>query len=109
MKGFQTVADLVKAGVKVSLQTDSLTPMIYFPILPMSAIKAGLTREEALKCVTINPAEALHIEDKVGSLEPRKDADIVIWSGDPFDFYNHVDSVYIDGKLRYSNKNNQKD
>jgi len=109
VKGFQTVADLVKAGVKVSLQTDSLTPMIYFPILPMSAIKAGLTREEALKCVTINPAEALHIEDKVGSLEPRKDADIVIWSGDPFDFYNHVDSVYIDGKLRYSNKNNQKD
>jgi imidazolonepropionase-like amidohydrolase len=40
----------------------------------------------------------LGIEDRVGSLEPGKDADIVIWSGDPFDFYSSVEQVFIDGK-----------
>ena len=55
-------------------------------------------KEDALKCVTINPAEMLSIDDRVGSLEPGKDADIVIWSGDPFDFYSKVEQVFIDGK-----------
>ena len=96
-RGFKTAVDLNKAGVKVSLQTDSLTPMNYFPIIPMNVIKEGMSREDALKCVTINPAEALRIDDLVGSLEPGKDADIVIWSGDPFDFYSKVEQVFING------------
>jgi imidazolonepropionase-like amidohydrolase len=89
---------LVRAGVKVALQTDSLTPMNYFPLLPMYVIKHGLTREEALKCVTINPAEILNIQSRVGSLEPKKDADIVIWSGHPFEFYSQVERVLINGR-----------
>ncbi|MHA1135737.1 MAG: amidohydrolase [Candidatus Thorarchaeota archaeon] len=96
-KGFKTAVDLNKAGVKVCLQTDSLTPMNYFPILPMNVIKEGMSREDALKCVTINPAEALRIDDLVGSLEPGKDADIVLWSGDPFEFYSKVEQVFING------------
>ena len=97
-RGFRTAVELNEAGVKVALQTDSLTPMNYFPLLPMNVIKEGMRREEALKCVTINPAEMLKIDDRVGSLEPGKDADIVIWSGDPFDFYSKVEQVFIDGK-----------
>ena len=97
-RGFRTAVELNKAGVKVALQTDSLTPMSYFPLLPMNVIKEGMSREDALKCVTINPAEMLKIDDKVGSLEPGKDADIVIWSGDPFEFYSKVEQVFINGK-----------
>jgi imidazolonepropionase-like amidohydrolase len=97
-RGFRTAVELNEAGVKVALQTDSLTPMNYFPLLPMNVIKEGMSREDALKCVTINPAEMLEIDDRVGSLEPGKDADIVIWSGDPFDFYSKVEQVFIDGK-----------
>ncbi len=97
-RSFHTVVKLVQAGVKVALQTDSLTPMNFFPLLPMFVKKAGLSEDEALKCVTINPAEILGIDNKVGSLESGKDADIVIWSGDPFDFYSEVEQVFINGK-----------
>ncbi|MHA2264393.1 MAG: amidohydrolase [Candidatus Thorarchaeota archaeon] len=97
-RGFKTVVDLVKAGAKVALQTDSLTPMNYFPLLPMYAIKEGLSPEEALRCVTLNAAEILRIEDRVGSLEKGKDADIVIWSGNPFEFYSKPKTVFINGK-----------
>ncbi|MHA1576623.1 MAG: amidohydrolase family protein, partial [Candidatus Thorarchaeota archaeon] len=84
--------------VKVALQTDSLTPMLHFPLLPMYAIKSGMSRDDALKCVTINPAEILDIHHRVGSLEPGKDADIVIWSGHPFEFYSKVERAFINGK-----------
>ncbi|TFG31081.1 amidohydrolase [Candidatus Thorarchaeota archaeon] len=96
-RGFKTAVELNRAKVKVALQTDSLTPMNYFPILPMSVIKEGMSRDDALKCVTINPAEILEIDDLVGSLETGKDADIVIWSGDPFEFYSKVEQVFING------------
>jgi imidazolonepropionase-like amidohydrolase len=97
-RGFRTAVELNEAGVKVALQTDSLTPMNYFPLLPMNVIKEGMSKEDALKCVTINPAEMLKIDGRIGSLEPGKDADIVIWSGDPFDFYSKVEQVFIEGK-----------
>lgn len=97
-RGFKTAVILAKAGVKVALQTDSLTPMNYFPLLPISVIKEGLSKEEALKCVTINPAEILGLGDRIGSLDPGKDADIVIWSGHPFDYYSKVEKVFINGQ-----------
>lgn len=104
-RSFKTVVSLVKAGVKVALQTDSLTPMDFFQLLPMYAIKEGLTRDEALNCVTRNPAEILGIYDRVGSLDEGKDADIVIWSDHPFEFYSKVEKVFINGKEVYSVKN----
>ncbi len=64
----------------------------------MFLIKEGLTEEEALRCVTINPAEILGISNRVGSLTKGKDADIVIWDGNPFDFYSKVEQVFINGK-----------
>lgn len=96
-RGFETAVALHNAGVKVALQTDSLTPMLHFPLLPMHVIKFGMTREDALRCVTLNPAEILRIDDRVGSLEKGKDADIVVWSEHPFEFYSKVEHVFING------------
>ena len=62
----------------------------------------GLSPEQALALVTINPARQLKIDDRVGSLRPGKDADIVVWSGDPLSVYSVVEQTFVDGQLRYS-------
>ena len=59
---------------------------------------AGMSADEALKLVTIYPARQLHIEAKTGSLEPGKDADFVIWSGNPLSNYTNVKQTWIDGR-----------
>lgn len=58
----------------------------------------NMSADDALKLVTINPAIQLHIENKVGSLEPGKDADFVIWNGPPLSNYSRVDQTWIDGR-----------
>ena len=58
-------------------------------------------RDEALRWITANPAWALGIQDRVGSLEEGKNADVVLWSGDPFSVYSIPDQVWIDGALRW--------
>ena len=65
--------------------------------------RAGIDipRERAIRWITANPAKALGVDDRVGTLENGKDADVVVWSGDPFSVYSHADLVYIDGVLRY--------
>jgi imidazolonepropionase-like amidohydrolase len=60
-----------------------------------------VSRDEALRWITLNPAWALGIEDRTGSLEVGKAADVVIWSADPFSVYSLADQVYIDGALIY--------
>lgn len=68
--------------------------------------RAGLpvTEDEAIKWLTINPAWALGLDDKIGSLEVGKNADIVLWSGDPFSVYTRTERVWIDGALRFDRK-----
>ena len=83
-KSFETPGILHRAGVKVSIITDA--PVIPLQALPMCAgmaARAGLPLEEAWKAITINPAESIGIADRVGSLEPGKDGDLVIWNDDP--------------------------
>lgn len=65
--------------------------------------RAGLavTPEHAITWVTANPARALGIDSRTGTLEPGKMADVVLWSGDPFSVYTYADQVYIDGALRF--------
>lgn len=102
-KSFDTPKVLVEAGVKVAIMTDS--PIIPIEGLTMSAAlayKAGLDEMEALKCITINPAEILEIEDRVGSLEVGKDADIVIWDNHPFDLQASPTHTIIDGNIVFS-------
>lgn len=64
----------------------------------------GMTEEEALKMVTINPAKMLHIDKYVGSIEAGKDADLVLWSGNPLSVYSHPEIVWIDGAIYYSSE-----
>jgi len=68
-----------------------------------SGIQAGVpvTREQAIKWITINPAWALGIDSVTGSLEPGKAADVVLWSGDPFSIYTRAELVFNDGWLLF--------
>jgi len=88
---------LAKAGVKVALQADTSGDTKYLPIHVGLAIREGMDEEAAFRGVTITAAEILGIEDRVGSLEVGKDADIAIFDGHPFCNLTHCDMVFIDG------------
>ncbi|HEX2591926.1 MAG TPA: amidohydrolase [Rhizomicrobium sp.] len=64
-----------------------------------------ITRAHAVAWMTANPAKALHILDKTGTLEPNKDADVVLWDRDPFSVYAHAEKVFVDGALLYDRDN----
>ena len=91
-----------KRGVLVSVNSDSAE---HARRLNTEAAKSmhwgGLTEDEALSFVTINPAKQLKIDARVGSLEAGKDADVVIWNKHPLSTYAIVDRVYIDGQQYY--------
>jgi imidazolonepropionase-like amidohydrolase len=91
-----------RRGVLVSVNSDSAE---HARRLNTEAAKSmhwgGLTEEEALALVTINPAKQLKIDQRVGSLETGKDADVVIWNKHPLSTYAIVDRVYIDGEMYY--------
>ena len=74
---------------------------VLHPMCSALAYKAGLDEMEALKAITINPAEILGINDRVGSIEVGKDADLVIWDKHPFDLQANVEYTIIDGKIVY--------
>ena len=97
-KTWETPGILAKAGCHVSIITDApVTPLHYLPLCAGLAIKAGMDEYEALRAVTINPAEHLGIADRVGSLEEGKDADVVIVDGCPFDVTGVIKHVLING------------
>jgi imidazolonepropionase-like amidohydrolase len=66
-----------------------------------NAAGIAVTEDDAIKWLTINPAWALGLDDRVGSLEVGKNADLVLWSGDPFSVYTRTERVWIDGALRF--------
>lgn len=97
---FETPSLLNKAGLKVAIMTDHpVIPLQYLPICAALAAREGMDEEEALRSITINAAKALSIDNKVGSIEPGKDADIVIYNGHPFDLRNKVKFVMINGQV----------
>ncbi|HAS74906.1 MAG TPA: amidohydrolase [Clostridiales bacterium UBA8960] len=101
-KTFDTPGIMVKAGVKIAIMTDSpVIPLEYLPMAAALAHKAGLDEMEALKCITINPAEILGISHRLGSIEAGKDADIVIWDGHPFDLQARVAYTLVNGQVVY--------
>ena len=102
-KSWQTPGILSRAGCHVSIITDcTVIPQQYLPICAGMAVKAGMDPFEALKAITINPAEHIGIADRVGTLEVGKDADVVIVDGSPFEVSGMVHRVLIDGKTVYS-------
>ena len=66
-----------------------------------AAIGLPVAPADAIKWLTLNPAWALGLDDRIGSLEPNKNADLVLWSGDPFSVYTRAEKVWIDGALRF--------
>jgi len=100
-KTWDTPGILAKAGIKVSIITDSpVIPQHYLPLCAGLAIKAGMDPFDALKAITINPAEHIGIADRVGSLEVGKDADIVLCDGDITLSSTKVKAVYLDGEKK---------
>ncbi|NLJ40407.1 MAG: amidohydrolase [Clostridiales bacterium] len=95
---FKAPGILSKAGLKIAMMTDHpVIPIQYLPVCAAIAVKEGMDEMEALKSITINAAEITGIADRVGSLEEGKDADIVIYDGDPLDVRSKTEWVFIDG------------
>ncbi|MGX6592042.1 amidohydrolase [Cetobacterium ceti] len=98
-KSFKTVNALYKAGVKIAIMTDHyVIPQHALNLCAAMAMKAGLPEFEALKAITVNPAEILNIDSRKGSLKEGLDGDIVIWSNHPLLLESQVEKVYIEGK-----------
>ena len=92
-------AILARARVPVAICTDHpVIPIQYLPICAALAVRGGLEPEEALAAITIHPARLAGLDKRVGSLEPGKDADIVVTTGHPLDWNGKVRYVFIGGK-----------
>lgn len=73
-----------------------------------AVLYGGLPEEEALKLVTLNPARMLHIDSKVGSLKPGKDADVVVWSANPLSIYAKAERTFVDGVAYWDMERDEK-
>jgi len=96
---------MVKKGVVVSVNSDSAEHARRLNTEAAKSMKwGGLTEDEAIALVTINPAKQLRIDNRVGSLEVGKDADVVVWNHHPLSSYAIAEQVYIDGTVYYDRK-----
>ena len=102
-KSFTTPGVLYRAGLTVSIITDApVIPLQYLPLAAGLAAAAGLPMDEAWRAITINPAQSLGIADRVGSLEPGKDADLVLWTADPLTTIGgEAYMTIVNGKIVY--------
>lgn len=96
---------LSENGIKFAICTDHPeTPIQYLPLTAALAVRGGLSREEALRGITINAAEILGAADRVGSVEIGKDADLSLFSGDPLDLTVTPEMVFVNGSLAYTKR-----
>jgi imidazolonepropionase-like amidohydrolase len=97
----ETAARLHEAGIPFAFQSgfESYVPKTRVVLFEAAmAVANGLPRTVALEALTIQAARILGIADRVGSLEPGKDADLVLFDGDPFEYTTHVCGVIIEGE-----------
>jgi imidazolonepropionase-like amidohydrolase len=99
----ENAALLRKAGVKVALVGNGDGDEEHFNARNLkyeagSAVAYGMSYDDALRAVTLTPAELFGLSDRVGSLQAGRDANIVVWSGDPFEFSTQVEHVFIKGR-----------
>lgn len=106
---FKTGGVLEKAGVVVGFHTDDpITDSRLFLRSAALAVRAGMTREGALRAMTLAGAQMLDLQGRVGSLEAGKDADFIVLSGDPLSVYTQVQETWIEGR-RVFNREDAKD
>ena len=105
VKGNMALVD--HAGARVIVHSDDPSGSQRLNQEAAKAMAAGaeiglpVSEEQAIKWLTINPAWALGLNDRIGSLEPGKNADVVLWSGDPFSVYTRAEKVWVDGAMLY--------
>jgi imidazolonepropionase-like amidohydrolase len=104
----RNAAILSSAGIKVVIKGEEafgVGTIRELPLLAAFAVKGGLNRNLALRAITLSAAEVLGVSDRIGSIEPGKDADLVVFSGDPLQYQTIVERVFIDGKSVYEKTN----
>lgn len=98
----QNAALMHERGVLTSVNSDDEVLARRMNIEAAKSVRYGMSRQEALALVTINPARQLGIGDRTGSLEKGKDADVLIWNGDPLSIYSRVDYTLVEGRIVFS-------
>jgi imidazolonepropionase-like amidohydrolase len=99
---FESPRRLEEAGARVAFHTDDwITDSRFFLRMAALGVRSGMSREKALAALTIEGARMLDLDDRVGTLEPGKDADFVILSGDPFSVYTRVLETWVEGVSRF--------
>ena len=98
-------ADLLsRQGLRVALHTSASSAAQYLLMNAAYAVRYGMDQDKAFRAVTSYPAELLHLEDRIGSIEVGKDADLVILSGEPFGFASRVEKVLVNGSIVFERK-----
>ncbi|MEZ0165669.1 amidohydrolase [Kineococcus sp. LSe6-4] len=93
---------LAGAGLRVALTTDHpVVPIQFLPVSAAFAVREGMDPHEALRALTLNPARILGLDDRVGSLAPGLDGDVVVWSGNPLDVMSRALHVVLGGRPVY--------
>lgn len=93
---------LARAGVKVAIQMDGSSETQFLPLAAGVAVREGMPEEDAFKAITINAAEIIGLDDRVGSLEKGKDADVAIFDGHPFNTMTKCVKVILKGRVAFS-------
>jgi imidazolonepropionase-like amidohydrolase len=89
---------LLEAGVLTALHSDDSQVASRMNWEAGKMLRAGVSEEDALALVTINPARIFRLDERIGSLEPGKDADFVIWSGHPLSQFTRAEQTWVDGR-----------
>lgn len=104
----QGPAIMQRVGLNVAINSDDAEMARRLNQEAAKSIKyGGLTEEEALRMVTINPAKMLHVDDKVGSIRAGKDADLVLWSDNPLSIYAKAEKTIVDGIVYFDRQKDQ--
>ncbi|AJY77546.1 hypothetical protein VN24_06225 [Paenibacillus beijingensis] len=100
--GWETYAALHEAGVRISFTTDHpVLPIQYLPMSAGLAVRAGLSAEAAWRGLTLNAARHLRLSERTGSLKPGKDADLVLWDGDPVTEGGQAELTIAGGRITF--------
>ena len=105
LSDFKTPGELQKAGVLVALTTDHAVSRIqYLPLCAALAVKEGMSEWGALRAITIDATRICRVDDRLGSLKVGKDADIVIYDGDPFQITSSVKYTVVNGQIAWQSR-----
>ncbi len=96
-------ADMARRGIPFALVSgdDESAPHVTLVERAQRAVRSGLSPERALRAITIDAARIMRIDNRVGSVEAGKDADLVLYDGDPFSYATRVEAVLVNGKVAY--------